>query len=111
VLGRHDRIVVPAKGTRRVFLAIFSWRASSEKKRWAGISPTGSSAASTSGARSTGDEEVDVDVDRRSWLAVVGEGEGAADRVGDLGRVEGAMDGYDLLRTFHRGHPYQCRPS
>lgn len=57
------------------------------------------------------DEEVDVDVDRRSWLAVVGEGEGAADRVGDLGRVEGAMDGYDLLRTFHRGHPYQCRPS
>ena len=45
------------------------------------------------------DEDVDVDVHGVPWGAVDGQGDGAADRVGEARLGEGAVDG----ETFSRG--------
>ena len=93
--GATSGIVVPLKGTSRTAAGIAAWSSSWEKKRWTvGALPVEAHLLPSLDR----DEDVDVDVDRLPRGAVEAEGDGAADRVRDARRGQGAVDGEDLLR-------------
>ena len=99
------------RGTVRVWRRMASWRSSYAKKRsigvrpqrlrhwpsrctvwaWIGSAPRGASASLNGGVLCGCDEHVDVYVDRRARLGVVGQRQRAAEGVRDLGGGEAAV--------------------